>query len=120
MNTILYYYKANITSVYDNNTFTADIDLGLGISIKGQKLRLSRINAPEIRGDTREAGLLSRDFLREKINGKKIIIQTIKDRKGRYGRYIAEAFVVDVTDSFVNINDILVENGFAVHVDYNS
>lgn len=114
----LYFYKANVTSVYDGDTFTADIDLGLGVFIKKQKLRLSRIDAPELRGEEREAGLLSRDFLRDKIDGKQIIIQTIKDKKGRYGRYIAEIFIVDVSDNLININDLLVDNGFAEYKDY--
>ena len=118
MNTNLYYYKANATSVYDGDTFTADIDLGLGVFIKKQKLRLSRIDAPELRGEERGTGLLSRDFLRDKIDGKQIIIQTIKDKKGRYGRYLAEVFLIDVSNNLVNINDLLVDNGFAEYKDY--
>ena len=51
MITNLYFYKANVTSVYDGDTITADIDLGLGVFIKKQKLRLSRIDAPELRGE---------------------------------------------------------------------
>ncbi len=118
MDTNLYCYKANVTSVYDGDTCTADIDLGLGVLVKGEKLRLSRINAPEIRGEEREAGLLARDFLREKIDGKEVIIATIKDKKGKYGRYLAEILVVDVDGNTVNINDLLVQEDHAVYVEY--
>ena len=118
MTTNLYFYKAKVTSVYDGDTITADIDLGLGVFVTGEKLRLYRINAPEIRGDERDTGLLSRDFLRSKIDGKDVIIQTIKDKKGKYGRYLAEVFLVDVNDNLVNINDTLVDNGHAVYQDY--
>ena len=55
-----------------------------------EKLRLHRINASELRGKERPKGILSRDFLREKIDGKEITIETIKDKKGKYGRYLAE------------------------------
>ncbi len=63
----LYYYKAKIISVYDGDTVRVDIDLGLSTWIKNEKLRLARINAPELRGDEREAGMAARDFLREYV-----------------------------------------------------
>ncbi|MCP4234525.1 MAG: nuclease, partial [Aestuariibacter sp.] len=37
MNGNLYHYKAYITSVYDGDTCTADIDLGLGVTVKKEK-----------------------------------------------------------------------------------
>ena len=118
MSNNLYHYKAYIASVYDGDTCTADIDLGLGVYVKGEKLRLSRINAPEVRGEERPMGLLSRDFLREKIDGKQVVIQTTKDKKGKYGRYLAEILLADEADNLVNINDLLVDSGFAKYVEY--
>jgi micrococcal nuclease len=44
----LYYYRAKISAVYDGDTCTADLDLGLSTIRKGEKIRLSRINAPEV------------------------------------------------------------------------
>jgi micrococcal nuclease len=76
-----YYYQAIVKSVYDGDTCTADIDLGLNLWIHDEKIRLFGINAPEIRGAEKADGLKSRDFLREKIDGKSILIQTIKDKK---------------------------------------
>ncbi len=87
---VLYSYKAVVRSVYDGDTCTVDIDLGLGTWVHGEKIRLYRINAPEVRGVERPAGLKARDFLRSLIDGKEIFIQTIKDRKGKYGRYLGE------------------------------
>ena len=112
----LYHYRAIVRSVYDGDTCTVDIDLGLGTWIHGEKLRLHRINAPELRGAEREAGLRSRDFLRSKIDGKAIFIRTIKDKKGKYGRYIADIWFEDNGDR-ININDLLVAEGFAVYKD---
>ena len=118
MKTNLYFYKAVISSVYDGDTCTADIDLGLSVTVKGEKLRLSRINAPEVRGESRSRGILSRDFLREKIEGKEVIIQTFKDSKGKYGRFIAEIMLEDDNGELHNMNDLLVEKGFAQYVEY--
>ena len=106
-------YKAIIRSVYDGDTVTADIDLGFHTWIHGEKLRLARINAPEVRGDERPAGILARDWLRKQILGKTVIIRTIKDKKGKYGRYIAEILL-----DGININDALVSNGYAQYRDY--
>ncbi len=54
MNNKLYNYKAVVKSVYDGDTCTVDIDLGLGTWVHGEKLRLYRINAPEVRGFSQE------------------------------------------------------------------
>jgi len=113
----LYHYRALVRSVYDGDTCTVDIDLGLGTWIHGEKLRLYRINAPELRGEERAAGLKSRDFLRSKIDGKEIFINTIKDKKGKYGRYIADIWLKD-NGRWININDLLVEKGFAGYKEY--
>ena len=114
----LYRYRATVRSVYDGDTCTVDIDLGLGIWIHGEKLRLYRINAPEVRGPEREAGLRSRDFLRGQIDGKEIYIQTIKDRKGKYGRYLAEMWLEGEDGAAINVNDLMVAQGQAVYKDY--
>ena len=49
----LYYYRARVKSVYDGDTCTVDIDLGLRVWLKGEKLRLYGINASELRGSER-------------------------------------------------------------------
>ena len=118
INNHLYTYRAKIVSVYDGDTVTANIDLGFHIWIYGEKLRLARINAPEVRGKEKKAGKKSRDWLRKKILGKIIIIQTTKrkngkDKKGKYGRYIVELYQDEK-----NINDQLVKIGLAEYKDY--
>ena len=114
----LYHYRARVTSVYDGDTCTVDIDLGLSVQLKSEKIRLSRINAPEVRGEEREAGLASRDFLRKQIDGKDILLETIKDRKGKYGRYLGEIWLESPQGEWHNINDLMVEKGYAVYRDY--
>jgi len=114
----LYKYLAKVTEVYDGDTCTVDIDLGLHTWVRDEKIRLARINSPEVRGDEREQGLRARDYLREMINGKEIFIQTEKDSKGKYGRYIAEIWLEQTPNNFININDLMVENGFAQYKDY--
>jgi len=118
MERTLYHYKAIVTSVYEGDTCTIDIDLGLSVWIRGEKLRLNRINAPELKGDERAKGLLSRDFLKSKVEGKEITIETIKDRREKYGRYLAEIWIEDKKGKFININDLMVTEGFAKYQKY--
>ena len=117
-NISLHHYRAVIQSVYDGDTCTVDIDLGLHAWVRGEKIRLHRINAPEVRGAERHAGLLSRDFLRSQIDGKSVLVETIKDKKGKYGRYLGEIWLETLSGELVNVNDRMVAEGFAVYKDY--
>lgn len=109
----LYFYRARVSKVYDGDTITVDIDLGFHVGLTSEKIRLYRINTPEVRGSEREQGLISRDWLRERILDKEIILRTYKDKKGKYGRWLADVLVDEVC-----INDELVEKGLAVYHDY--
>ena len=113
----LYYYNASVTKVYDGDTITVTIDLGMNFYRKGIKLRLYGINAPELRGSSLKDARLSRDFLRSKVLGKKVLIQTIKDKKGKYGRYLAKIWIQE-NKEWSDINSIMVKEGYAVYKDY--
>ena len=73
-----------------------------------QKVRLLGIDTPEVRGPEKLDGLISRDRLRELIDGKDIIIVTHKDRGGKYGRLLATIYL-----DGVDINQQLVDEGLA-------
>lgn len=118
MKTNLYQYKAFVTKVYDGDTITVEIDLGFKTSVKGEKIRLSRINTPEVRGESREEGLKSRDYLRTLILNKEILLETIKDKKGKYGRYLGEIFYKQENEEWLNINNHLVNKGLAEFKEY--
>lgn len=118
MNLQLFTYSAIVTDVYDGDTCTVNIDLGLHTWIQGEKIRFNRINTPEVKGDERTDGLKVRDYVRELILNKKIILNTIKDKKGKYGRYLGEIWTEDENGEFFNLNDHLVTKGFAVYKEY--
>ena len=114
---LLYHYQAHVIKVYDGDTITVDIDLGLDVWLRGIKLRLSGINAPEMRGSEKIEGKESRDYLRELILDKPIIVKTVWDKKGKYGRYLAEIYV-DRDGGYVCVNDLLVDSGHAEYKQY--
>ena len=45
---MLYSYKIHVRRIIDADTIEVDIDLGFGIVMTGQKIRLFGINAPEV------------------------------------------------------------------------
>lgn len=97
-----YAYRAIITHVYDGDTVTADIDLGFNTWRRGERLRLSGIDTPELRGPERARGLLARDALRDMILGREVTLCTLKDRTGKYGRYLVDIYLDAPSVSHVN------------------
>ena len=110
-----YRYPAIVTAVYDADTITVDINLGLEVWKRGEKIRLARIDAPEMKGKEKAAGTVSRDWLRSQILNRNVTIQTDKDKKGKYGRYIGEVFW-----GAINMSDALVKRRLAVYKDYDN
>jgi micrococcal nuclease len=110
----LYFYKAKVISVYDGDTIKVEIDLGFGIKKTGASVRLFGLNAPEVKGDDRNHGLISRDWLRNKIEGKDVILKTIKDSTEKYGRYLGIIFTIEGE----NVNESLISEGLAIKKKY--
>ena len=117
-----FYYEAKITHVYDGDSITCDIDLGMGVWLHGQKIRLINIDAPEVRGEERIEGIEARDHLRSLIyprvvNDETVLLRTHKDRRGKYGRWLAE-ILVERDGVMVNLNDEMVKDGHAEAAEY--
>lgn len=110
----LYYYVAQVTNVYDADTMTVDLDLGLGVWRHGQTIRLWKINAPELKGAERDRGLAVRDLVREQVLNKSVLVRTILDKRGadrseKFGRLLGEVLVpnADPAREPVNLNEWL-------------
>lgn len=104
-----YIYLAKVINVYDGDSLTVDVDLGMFVT-KQTKLRLNRINAPETRGAEREAGLVSKNHLIKLLGEGDLTIRTFKDPGDKYGRWLAELYINDK-----NLNTVMVEDGMAVY-----
>ncbi len=128
----MYQYSAIVRKVIDGDTLEIDIDLGLSVWVRQEKIRLYGINTPEIFGvkkgslewiEGNKASEFAKSIVRE---NDEIRIETIKDKKEKYGRYLALVYVKtsdnSITDlpeirkigSFYCLNDILVSKGLAV------
>jgi micrococcal nuclease len=114
-----YTYRAVVEDVYDGDTVTLTIDLGMHVHLRRQKVRLIGIDAPEVRGDSRAAGLTARDFLRSLLPvGAAVVVETEKDRAEKYGRWLARIWAAPVGGGDpalpVSVADAMVEAGHAV------
>lgn len=111
----MYEYKVKeIVSIYDGDTMKVVIDTGFNIYTR-QTLRLYGINAPEMRGSEKAKGADSRDWLRNRVynamsNNIPVTIKTIKDKRGKYGRLLAEVFIEGDDTS---LNEQMVNEGLA-------
>jgi len=103
-----YCYRAHVCSVHDGDTIRADIDLGFKISIINTSLRLAGIDAPELRGSEKERGVDARNALAARIAGRDIVVETDRDKAGKYGRYFATVWL-----NGENINKWMIDNGYA-------
>ena len=113
----MYEYRVKILKVVDGDTVDVDIDLGFGIVLTDERVRIMGIDTPESR--TRDKvekvfGLASKKRLKELL-GKTAILKTQinkngEDMKGKFGRILGDFVSVDGR----MVTDILVEEGHAV------
>lgn len=129
-------YRARLVKIVDGDTIDVDIDLGLRTWQHAERLRLHGINTPEVRGDEREAGLAAKQFVFEALHDtqevgsigrvsepRELVVETIKDAQGKYGRWIAIVWYRVGTDAngngvFRNLNEELVAHGHAKLTNY--
>lgn len=107
----MYTYNAKVIDIHDGDTITALVDLGFHIQME-IKVRFYGINAPEITGSTRDAGLKSKQRVVGLISGKNIILKTYKDKQEKFGRWLADIYITE-TDA-KSVNQILIDEGLAV------
>jgi len=110
-------YRCVITKVVDGDTLDIDIDLGFGVWLRKQRVRMYGIDTPESRTkdlEEKKYGLAAKDFLTDMLNDEAgITLKTHKDAKGKFGRILGEFWR---TTSFADksINDYMIEKHHAV------
>jgi micrococcal nuclease len=111
----MYTYKARLIRVIDGDTVDAEIDLGFDVFVR-QRIRLFGINTPESRTTDlveKEKGLAAKQRLIELLP-REFVVETILNKRGKYGRVLGVLKVQGENETLTNINDLLVEEGHAV------
>lgn len=98
----MYEYTASLIRVIDGDTAILLIDLGLGI-FKKEIIRLYGINTPELIGPQETKALQAKNRLEQLLTNKTLHIKTYKDKKDKYGRYIADIKTSDYTTTVTEI-----------------
>ena len=109
----MYEYKCRMVRVVDGDTVDVDIDLGFGVWLRKQRIRMYGIDTPESRtSDPIEKmyGKAATAFLVKWTNAGDLYLKTFKDGKGKYGRILGELWY----GIEHNINQLLVDNHHAV------
>ena len=109
----MYEYKCKMVRVVDGDTVDVDIDLGFGVWLRKQRIRMYGIDTPESRTSDAEEkiyGKAASAFLTKWTNSNDLTLKTFKDGKGKYGRILGELWY----GGKHNINQLLVDNHHAV------
>ena len=108
----MFEYKCKLVRVIDGDTVDIDIDLGFGVWLRKQRIRMYGIDTPESRTrdlEEKKYGLAAKEFLQKWTGAGELTIKTHKDAKGKYGRILGEIYSFDT-----NVNDKMVEEYHAV------
>jgi micrococcal nuclease len=100
-----------LIKVVDGDTIDVDIDLGFGVTLSNQRLRLYGINTPETRTrdlEEKKRGLIAKERVQELCED---TLEIWSHGKGKYGRILATPFR---SSDGVNICEMLLKEGLAV------
>ena len=108
----MYEYRCEIVKIIDGDTVDVDIDLGFGVWLKKERIRMFGIDTPESRTrdlEEKKYGLAAKEFLTKWLSAGNITLKTQKDAEGKFGRILGELWYGDI-----NINQKMIEEHHAV------
>ena len=113
-------YDVVVIKVVDGDTVDVDIDLGFGVCLKDERVRIMGIDTPESRTRDKVEDLFgeaakARLKVLMKDGGKLITTEDRKgeDMKGKFGRILGD-FKVDYNGEMKKVTEILTEEGHCV------
>jgi len=118
----MYEYRCKLVKVVDGDTVDVDIDLGFGVWLKNERVRIMGIDTPESRTSDRVEklfGLAAKKRLKELL-GKDPVLKTQvgkggEDMKGKFGRILGDFTVYDgANDRWCCATEVLIQEGHCV------
>jgi len=115
----MYEYSCKIVRVVDGDTVDVDIDLGFGMWMHKERIRLYGIDTPESR--TRDLvekkfGYLAKDMVESFLPvGSIQTLVTVQDKAGKFGRILGKFKIYDgKEDRQTTLNEWMIDNHYAV------
>jgi micrococcal nuclease len=103
--------NATVVGGHDGDTIKVALDMGFGIT-NTHTLRFDGIDTPELNSkdpETVKRAIAAKEWIKNKAPvGTACIVETVKDKREKYGRYLARVWVGEVC-----VNDELVKLGLA-------
>ena len=109
----MYEYKAHINRIVDGDTVDVDIDLGFGVWLRDERVRIMGIDTPESRtSDSVEKvfGLAAKARLKELLGKTATLVCKEYDAKGKFGRILGDFTTIDGR----MVTDVMIEEGHCV------
>ena len=115
----MYEYSSKISRVVDGDTVDVDIDLGFGVWMHKERIRLHGIDTPESRTrdlEEKKYGLLAKEQIESFMPvGSMQTLVTVKDKTGKFGRILGKFLIHDKkTNASMTINDWMIREHHAV------
>ena len=119
----MYEYRAKLINIVDGDTVDVDIDLGFGIWMRDERVRIMGIDTPESR--TRDLiekkfGLAAKKRMAELLGEADVVLKTQiardgEDMKGKFGRILGDFDVYYAPqDRTMRVTEIMMLEGHAV------
>lgn len=105
----MYRYRCKILRVVDGDTVDVDIDLGFGVWMHKERVRIMGIDTPESRTRDlveKQFGLAAKEYVKSLMPvGSMQIIKTQKDKTGKFGRILGDFELEGVMFTEIMINN---------------
>ena len=113
----MYEYRCKIVKIIDGDTVDVDIDLGFGVWMHKERIRLYVIDTPESSTrdlDEKKYGLIAKGWIEKFMPvGSMQTLITQKDKSGKFGRILGKFRVNDGHYDII-LNDWMISNHHAV------
>ena len=113
----MYEYRCKVRRVVDGDTVDMDIDLGFGVWLHKERVRIYGIDTPESRTRDKEEkkyGLMAKEFVKQFVKGDSIKLTTQKyDAKGKFGRILGDIIVDNksLSDTMIQEHHAVIYHG---------
>ena len=113
----MYEYRCKVTRVVDGDTVDVDIDLGFGVWLHKERVRLHGIDTPESRTrdlEEKKFGLMAKEIVKKWVpEGSTQTLITRKDKSGKYGRILG-SFKIVFEEEETTLNEWMVKYKYGV------
>ena len=117
----MYEYRCKVLKVVDGDTVDVDIELGFGVVLSDERVRIMGIDTPESRTSDKVEKLFGKaakhrlqELLGETAILKTQIAKNGEDMKGKFGRILGDFVVEEWEGELRMVTEVLIEEGHCV------